>query len=44
MTAGGWCLLGSGGDQKIADLIRAAQPEVIDFCGQTSLAEAAASA
>ncbi|MEI6614132.1 MAG: lipopolysaccharide heptosyltransferase II [Chrysiogenales bacterium] len=35
-------LLGSGNDQKIARSIKAAQPEVIDFCGQTSLAEAAA--
>jgi lipopolysaccharide heptosyltransferase II len=35
-------LLGSGGDQKIADFIKMAHPEVIDFCGQTSLAEAAA--
>jgi lipopolysaccharide heptosyltransferase II len=35
-------LLGSGRDQKIADLIKLAQPEVIDFCGQTNLAEAAA--
>jgi len=35
-------LLGSGGDQKIASLIKAAQPEVIDFCSQTNLAEAAA--
>ena len=35
-------LLGNGGDQKIARLIQAAQPEVIDFCGQTNLAEATA--
>ena len=35
-------LLGSGSDQKIADSIKAAQPEVIDFCGKTSLTEAAA--
>lgn len=35
-------LLGSGGDQKIANFIKAAQPAVIDFCNQTNLAEAAA--
>jgi lipopolysaccharide heptosyltransferase II len=35
-------LLGNGGDQKIARLIKVAQPEVIDFCGQTNLTEAAA--
>jgi lipopolysaccharide heptosyltransferase II len=35
-------LLGSGSDQKITSSIKAAHPEVIDFCGQTNLAEAAA--
>jgi lipopolysaccharide heptosyltransferase II len=35
-------LLGSGSDQKIANFIKAAQPTVFDFCGQTNLAEAAA--
>jgi lipopolysaccharide heptosyltransferase II len=35
-------LLGSGSDLEIANFIKAAHPEVIDFCGQTSLAEAAA--
>jgi len=35
-------LLGSVGDQKIANFIKAAQPAVIDFCNQTNLAEAAA--
>ncbi len=34
-------LLGSSDDQKISRLIIAAQPQVIDFCGQTSLSEAA---
>jgi heptosyltransferase-2 len=34
-------LLGSGNDHKIASLIKKAQPEAIDFCGQTTLAEAA---
>ncbi|MBN2398933.1 MAG: lipopolysaccharide heptosyltransferase II [Candidatus Aminicenantes bacterium] len=34
-------LLGSRGDQKISRLIIEAQPQVIDFCGQTSLSEAA---
>ena len=34
-------LLGSGNDGKIAQTIQAAQPAVIDFCGQTSLMEAA---
>jgi len=35
-------LLGSSGDQKISRLIKAAQPDVIDLCGQTTLSEAAA--
>jgi len=35
-------LLGSGSDLKIANFIKAAHPEVIDLCAQTSLAEAAA--
>jgi lipopolysaccharide heptosyltransferase II len=35
-------LLGSGGDQKITNLIKAAQPQVVDFCSRTNLAEAAA--
>jgi len=34
-------LVGSGSDQKIADFIKMAHPKVIDFCGQTSLVEAA---
>jgi lipopolysaccharide heptosyltransferase II len=40
----GWkvMLLGSSGDQKITRLVKAAQPEVIDLCGRTTLSEAAA--
>ena len=34
-------LLGSGGDQKISRLIKDAQPQVTDLCGQTTLSEAA---
>jgi len=34
-------LLGSGSDRKITQTIKAAQPGVIDLCGQTSLSEAA---
>ena len=35
-------LLGGGGDQKISRQVTAAQPQVMDLCGQTSLGEAAA--
>jgi heptosyltransferase-2 len=35
-------LLGSGSDLKITDFIKAQHPEVIDFCAQTNLVEAAA--
>lgn len=35
-------MIGGNGDRKISARIKAAQPEVVDFCGRTSLSEVAA--